>query len=58
MDEILFEGGMIKEHWGITDTMGVMLQLGGHQAHVEYPGGSSLYLDGVGGSGTRSAKRR
>ena len=46
MDEILFEDGMIKEHWGITDTMGVMLQLGGLQAHVEYPGGSSLYLDG------------
>lgn len=46
MDEIRFEDGKIKEHWGVSDTMGLMLQLGGLGAHVEYPGGSSLYLDG------------
>lgn len=46
MDEIRFEDGKIKEHWGVSDTMGLMLQLGRLGAHVEYPGGSSLYLDG------------
>lgn len=46
MDEIRFAGGKIKEHWGVSDTMGLMMQLGGLGAHVEYPGGSSLYLDG------------
>jgi len=46
IDELRFDGGKIKEHWGVTDTMGVMMQLGGIQPHVEYPGSSSLYLDG------------
>jgi len=46
IDELRFDGGKIKEHWGVTDTMGVMMQLGGLQPHVEYPGSSSLYLDG------------
>jgi steroid delta-isomerase-like uncharacterized protein len=46
MDAIRFSDGKIKEHWGITDTMGLMMQLGAIGAHVEYPGGSSLYLDG------------
>lgn len=46
MDEIRFSDGVIREHWGVTDTMGLLAQLGGIEPHVEYPGGSSLYLDG------------
>lgn len=46
IDELRFSEGKIKEHWGVTDTMGLMMQLGGLGTHVEYPGGSSLYLDG------------
>jgi len=46
MDEIRFSGGTIKEHWGITDTLSLMTQLGVIEPLVEYPGGSSLYLDG------------
>ncbi|MBI5869957.1 MAG: ester cyclase [Actinobacteria bacterium] len=46
MDEIRFNDGVIQEHWGVTDTMGLLAQLGGIEPHVEYPGGSSLYLDG------------
>lgn len=46
MDEILFKDGLIHEHWGITDTVGLLAQLGAIGQHVEYPGGSSLYLDG------------
>lgn len=46
MDEIRFSDGVIQEHWGVTDTMGLLAQLGAIGQHVEYPGGSSLYLDG------------
>jgi len=46
MDEIRFNDGVIQEHWGITDTMSLLTQLDAIGPHVEYPGGSSLYLDG------------
>lgn len=46
MDEIRVSDGVIQEHWGVTDTVGLLSQLGAIEPHVEYPGGSSLYLDG------------
>jgi len=46
MDEIRVGDGMIKEHWGITDTISLVLQLGAVSIPDEFPGGSSLYLDG------------
>lgn len=46
MDEIRVGDGMIKEHWGITDTISLVMQLGAVSIPDEYPGGSSLYLDG------------
>lgn len=46
MDEIRFGDARIKEHWGVTDSMGLMMQLGAIPASIEYPGGSSIYLDG------------
>ena len=46
MDEIRISSGKIKEHWGITDTMYLATQLGAVSMPAEYPGESSLYLDG------------
>ena len=46
MDEIRFSDGRIEEHWGVTDSMGLMMQLAAIPAPIEYPGGSSIYLDG------------
>ncbi|MFA6000912.1 MAG: ester cyclase [Thermoleophilia bacterium] len=46
MDEIRISDGKIKEHWGITDTIALATQLGAISMEDEYPGGSSLYLDG------------
>ncbi len=46
IDEIRFSNGKIREHWGVTDTMSLITQLGAVEPHVEYPGGSSLCLDG------------
>lgn len=46
MDEIRFSEGRIEEHWGVTDTLGLIHQLGAIPAPIEYPGGSSIYLDG------------
>lgn len=46
MDEIRVRNGKIVEHWGVTDTTALMAQLGAISMPAEYPGGSSLYLDG------------